>query len=359
MRKKIDLYIIRKFLGTFFFILALLMAVSVIFDISEKIDDFLESDAPVKGIIINYYLNFIVYYSNLFSSLLVFISVILFTSRMAQQTEIVAILSSGVSFNRMLRPFMVSAFILTVMSLIFNHFIVPYSNKTLNDFKYTYLSTRDEYKVHNLRREFQKGSIVYVESVAPQEKIAFKFSMERWKDGKLTYKLVSDRANYDTVRNKWTIHNYYERIIGEKQDVVNKGFMKDTTLQLSMHDFALDLTSVVEMNSIDLYNYIKSERQKGSDKVNYYEVEFHQRTSLPLATFLLTLLGASIASRKVRGGIGMHIAVGLILALLYIFFMRVTVVSATHSGFDPLIAVWLPNVIFGFLAFYVYLRAPK
>lgn len=335
------------------------MAISVIFDVSEKIDDFLEADAPVKGIFIDYYMNFIVYYGNLFSSLLVFISVILFTSRMASQTEIVAILSSGVSFNRFLRPFMISATILTLMSLGFNHFIVPYSNKTLNDFKYTYLSTRDEFKVSNLRREYEKGSIVYVESVAAEEHIAFKLSLEKWKDGKLTYKMISDRGVYDSLKNKWTIHNYYERIIKDSSDVINKGFMKDTTLSLTMQDFALDVTSVVEMNSFDLYKYIQTERQKGSDKVPFYEVEFHQRTSLPLATYLLTLLGASIAARKVRGGIGMHIAAGITLALLYIFFMKVTVVAATHAGFNPLLAVWLPNIVFGILSVYIYLRAPK
>ncbi|MES2628834.1 MAG: LptF/LptG family permease, partial [Bacteroidota bacterium] len=208
MRKKLDLYIIKKFLGTFFFILALLMAISVIFDISEKIDDFMESDAKLTEIVVNYYVNFIVYYSNLFSSLLVFISVILFTSRMALLTEIVAILSSGVSFNRMLRPFMISATIITAMSLMLNHFVVPYSNKTLNEFKYTYLSDRDDFKTNNIRREFEKGSIVYVESVAPAEHIAFKFSIERWKDRKLTYKLLSDRAIYDSLTGKWTIHNY-------------------------------------------------------------------------------------------------------------------------------------------------------
>lgn len=359
MRKKLDLYIIRKFLGTFFFILALLMAISVIFDISEKIDDFIESNAPVKGIVVDYYMNFIIYYSNLFSSLLVFISVILFTSRMALLTEIVAILSSGVSFNRMLRPFMISAAILTFIALFFNHFVVPFSSKTLNDFKYTYLSNRDVQQVHNLRREIGKNTIVYVESVAEKEKIAFKLSIEKWKEGKLAYKLMSDRGVFDTIQNKWTIHNYYERIIGDSVDVINKGVMKDTTLNLSMADLNIDVTSVVEMNSIDLIKYINQERAKGSDKVAYYEVEFHQRTALPLATFLLTLLGASIASRKVRGGIGMHIAAGIGLALLYIFFMRVTIVAATHAGFNPLLAVWLPNIVFGILSFVVYFRAPK
>ncbi len=359
MRKKIDLYIIKKFLGTFFFILALLMAISVIFDISEKIDDFIESGAPVYKIILQYYVNFIVYYSNLFSSLLIFIAVILFTARMSQLTEIVAILSSGVSFNRMLRPFMVSASILAGISLIFNHFVVPVSNRTLNEFKYTYLDTRDNYEVHNLHRETEKGTIVFVESVAPSERIAFKFSMEKWKAGKLTYKLISDRAVYDSLHNRWTIHNYYERYIGKNGDKINKGFRKDTTLGVTLGDFALDVSSIVEMNSFELVRYIEKEKQKGSDKVAFYEVELHQRTSLPLATYILTLLAASIASRKVRGGIGLHIAAGISLALLYVFFMKVTVVAATHAGFDPLLAVWLPNIVFGFASYLVYRKAPK
>ncbi len=335
------------------------MAISVIFDISEKIDDFIDSGAPLGKIIVEYYLNFIVYYSNLFASLLIFIAVILFTSRMSQLTEVVAILSSGVSFNRFLRPFMVSATILTVLSLFFNHFLVPFSNKTLNNFKYTYLDTRDNYQVHDLHREIEKGTIVFVESVAPAENIAFKFSIEKWKNGRLTYKLISDRAVYDSLKNKWTIHNYYERIVGKHGDKLNKGFMKDTTLAIAMSDFALDVTSVVEMNSIDLLKYIDQERQKGSDKVPFYEVEFHQRTSLPLATYILTLMAASIASRKVRGGIGLHIAAGISIALLYIFFMKVTVVAATHAGLNPLLAVWLPNMVFGVASLYVYLKAPK
>lgn len=359
MRKKIDLYIIKKFLGTFFFILALLMAISVIFDISEKIDDFIESDAPLSKIIFQYYVNFIVYYSNLFASLLIFIAVILFTSRMSQLTEIVAILSAGVSFNRMLRPFMVSATILASISLIFNHFVVPFSNKTLNNFKYTYLDTRDNYQVHNLHREIEKGTIVFVESVAPSERIAFKFSMEKWKAGKLTYKLISDRAVYDSVNNKWTLHNYYERYMGKGNDKLNKGFMKDTTLKVTLGDFALDVSSIVEMNSIELMKYIDKERQKGSDRVPFYEVELHQRTSLPMATYILTLMAVSIASRKARGGIGLHIASGITIALLYIFFMKVTVVGATHAGLNPILAVWLPNIVFGLAAFLVYRKAPK
>jgi len=359
VKKKIDLYIIKKFLGTFFFIMALLMAISVIFDISEKIDDFIESNAPLSKIIIQYYLNFIVYYSNLFASLLIFIAVILFTSRMSQLTEIVAILSSGVSFNRMLRPFMVSATILAFISLVFNHFVVPVSNKTLNDFKYTYLDSRDNYQVHNVHREIEKGTIVFVESVAPAERIAFKFSMEKWKEGKLTYKLICDRAVYDSVNSRWTLHNYYERYLGQEKDKINKGFLKDTTLKVTLGDFALDVSSIVEMNSLELIKYIDQERQKGSDKVPFYEVELHQRTSLPLATYILTLMAASIASRKVRGGIGLHIASGIVIALLYIFFMKVTVVAATHAGFNPLLAVWLPNIVFGVASFMVYQRAPK
>lgn len=355
----LDRYILRKFLGTFFFILALLMAISVIFDISEKIDDFIESDAPLRKIVFNYYLNFVVFYSNLFSSLLVFLAVILFTSRMAGLTEIVAILSSGMSYKRMLRPFMIGAAILTAISLIFNHFVVPVSSKYLNEFIFTYIKTRNSSQLNNIRREYQPGHIVYAEAVSERDFIVFKFSLEQWKDGRLVYKLMSDRANYNENRKKWTIHNYYERYLNEPTDRIERGIYKDTTLTFTISEFNNKTEVATELNSIDLYRFIERERKRSSDKVAEYEVEFHQRTSLPLATFLLTLLGASIASRKVRGGVGMHLASGIGLALLYIFAMRVNVVAATKTGFDPLLAVWIPNFIFAALTALIYNRAPK
>jgi len=356
----LDRYIIGKFLGTFFFILAVIMAISVIFDLSEKIDDFIDNDVTAKEVIVDYYLNFILYYGNLFSALLIFIAVILFTSKMAQQTEIIAIIAGGVSFNRLLRPYFISATILVVAALLLNHFLIPAANKGRINFERQYFWRPFSINDRNLHREVEKGTIVYFDSYNSSLNTAYKFSIEKWDGDTLSYKLLSDRANYHADSSVWSILNYYERINlpGGKQ-LVRKGLNKDTVLNVKPSDFNERVEIASTMSTPRLIKQIEIERQKGNDQVTFYEIELHQRTSYPIATYVLTLIGVSIASRKVRGGIGLHIAIGLVLVIVYIFFMKVCTVAATNAGIDPFTSVWIPNLIFAGIAAGLYSKAQK
>ena len=359
--KKLDWYILRKFLGTFFFILTVIMLIAVVFDISEKIDDFISKSAPLNKVIFQYYVNFIFYYGNLFSSLLIFLSVLYFTSQMAQRSEIVAILSSGVSFRRMLRPYFIGASILVVISLYFTQYQLPIANKTRLQFEDEYVHNKFNINERNLHREISPGNIAYFETFSAPNKMGYKFSLEHWEKGKLQKKLLADRAYYDTTNGKWNVVHYFIRTYnGEgKEEGIKTGAEMDTLINLKPADFGQRLNIASSMSWSELNTYIKKIKLRGSDKAVFYEIEKHQRTSYPMATYILTLIGVSIASRKSRGGTGLHLAMGVLLVMTYIFFMKVATVAATNAGLNAFIAVWIPNVIFGIIAIYLYLRAQK
>lgn len=357
----LDRYIIRKFLGTFVFIMALVMAVSVVFDISERIDDFLESDATFWQIVSEYYFNFVLFFGNLFSSLLIFICVIIFTSKMAQQSELISILAGGISFNRMLRPYFISATVLVVVALALNHFVIPYSNKVRIEFYVKYLWNSFRIRDRNLHRQIAPGTIAYAESINLEYNTAYRFSLETWDDdGKMTSKIISDRAIYNPEDSTWSLRHFTERtFLPDGSETLIKQSLKDTLIPLVPKDFGERPEMAATLDYWELNDYIERERLKGSDQVVFFEIEKHQRTSYPLATYVLTLIGVSIASRKVRGGIGLHIATGFVIAVSYIFLMKVATVAATNAGLNPFISVWIPNVVFAVLAVFLYMRAQK
>ena len=360
MLTKLDRYIAFRFIGTFFFILALLMTISIVFDISEKVDDFIRTQPTIKEVLLDYYLNFIMYYGNLFSPLIIFIALIIFTSRMAQRSEIVAILSGGVSFNRLLRPFLLSATILAGMALMLNHFIVPHANKDRLEFEEKFIRFHQIIEAKNLHLEVAPGHIVYFHSIDMRTNTGLRLSMETWnQDKKLTQKLLSQRAVQDTSSGRWVIYDYVIRKnIGGKEQII-RGTQKDTILDFTLNDFGRRSNYVSSMDYYELDEFIAQETARGSDKIPFYEVEKHQRTSYPFATYVLTIIGVSVSSRKVRGGIGVQIAMGFLIILLYIFAMKVSTVSATNAGLDPLISTWLPNMVFSVLAVYLYMKARR
>lgn len=358
--KKLDLYILKKFLGTFFFMLAVIMSIAIVFDISEKLEKFVKAGAPLDKIVFNYYLNFVFYYGNLFSSLLIFLSVLLFTSQMAQRTEIVAILASGVSFRRFLVPYMLGATILCGVSLYFTHYQLPIANKTRLAFEERYLNKQFRISDKNLHRQFSKNSIAYFQSFSTVNNIGYNFSIENWSDdGKLEYKLMADRALYDSATGKWTIENYYTRFLTDSGETIDHGRRLDTLINLEPSDFGKRLSVASTMGYQELTDFIKAERLRGSDKTVHYQIEKHQRSSYPFAAYILTIIGVAIASRKSRGGIGSHLAVGVLIAVSYIFAMKVTTVAATNAGLDPLLAVWVPNILYAVVAVVLYFKAQK
>lgn len=356
---KIDIYIIKKFLGTFFLSISLIIIIVIIFDISENIDDLISSEAPLNEIIFDYYLNFIPYFVNLFSPLFTFIAVIYFTSKMATHSEIVSILSSGISFARMLRPYMITAFILTSMSFYLANFLIPYTNINLWNFKYTYIKNKYYNDNRNIHMQIAPGAFIYVESFNVDENKGTRFTLEHFKDGVLYYKMNANNIEWDSIKEKWTINNYSIHLINGLQEKVFSGLKKDTSINLTPADFRKKLDNLDVMNFSKLRKFIKDERLKGSDNIRFYEVEKHKRVAFPFATFILTLIAVSVSSRKVRGGVGIHIAFGMALTFAYILFMRITETFATYGNLPPWLAAWLPNFIFAVVAIYMIKKAPK
>lgn len=357
--KKIDLYIIKKFLGTFFFAISLLIVIVIIFDVSENIDEFIEKGAPLKAIVFDYYMNFIPYFVNLFSYLFTFISVIYFTSKMASNTEIVAILSSGVSFYRMLRPYFISAILLALMSFYLANFLIPHTNQKRRVFKNRYIEDLAKDKDRNMHFQTSPGTFAYVEYYNLRNNTGYKFSLEKFENNRLTYKLIADMIVWDSVSEQWRIQNYFERSIKDSTELVERGTSFDTTLNLRPTDLYFLKERFEEMDLPQLNAYIKKEKLKGSEEVVFYEVEKFSRFSSPFATLVLTLIGVSLSSRKIRGGIGMHLGLGILITFAFILFMRIATVFATFGNLAPEFAVWIPNIIFTLVGILLLKTAPK
>lgn len=360
MFKKIDLYIIKKFLGTFFYAITLLAGIIIVFDLSEKIGDLLEHKAPLSEIIFTYYFNFLPYFINLFSYLFVFISVIFFTSKLAINTEIIAILSSGVSFKRLLRPYIIAASFLAAMSFVLGNFVIPHTNIKMREFKQKYIDNLKFDRGTNIHFQIAKNNFIYVERYTTKTKEARKFSLEQFdNDGALVYKLNSAKAIYDTVNNSWTIKDFYIREMIDGKESFRKGREMDTIIALTPKDLILIKEDYEIMDFFELRKFIKDQKLKGAGNVTQYEVEQHKRTAYPFAALILTLIGVSLSSRKVRGGMGMHLGFGIALTFIYILFMQFATVFAVYGGLTPVFAAWIPNIIFVFIAIVLVRNAPK
>jgi lipopolysaccharide export system permease protein len=358
--KILDLFIIKKFLGTFFFSIAIIISIAIIFDISEKLDDFLSNNAPFKAIVFEYYLNFIPYFVNLFSPLFTFIAVIFFTSKMAYDTEVVAILSSGVSFNRFTLPYIISAAVLTILSLLLLNFVIPKANEGRLNFEEKYIRNKFRNREINIHKQIEPGTYVYFESFNNIENVGYKFSLEKIKDNRIYYKINAEQMRWDTIKNTWVLEYFNIRnILPNNKETLETGSKKDYNLKLDHKEFARRLNNIETMNYFELDNHIKDQQLKGSSDLPFLLVEKYQRVSLPFATFVLTIIGVAISSRKVRGGIGIQIGLGILLSFSYILFMQVSNTFATVGNAPPLLAVWIPNILYSVIAGVLYFKAPK
>ncbi|MCR5014256.1 MAG: LptF/LptG family permease [Bacteroidales bacterium] len=359
--KKIDFYILRKFIGTFFFAVSLLMVIIIVFDLSENIDAFLKHDAPWQKVVVDYYLTSIPYYVNQFIHLFVFISVIFFTSKMATRTEVVAILSSGISFWRFLVPYIVGATLLAIMSLYFGNFMIPNMNVIRREFKDEYIEHLAKSSGRNIHIQTGKDDFAYVETYNLKKDLGYKFSMERYDGNELVYKLSSDIIYHDTAgENNWRIDNYTMRFIdGDRESIIN-GRRLDTVLpQINAGDFYNTKEDFEEMNFFELRHQIDGMKQRGAEGVRNYEMEMHQRMAQPIALILLTLIGVALSSRKIRGGMGMHLGLGITIAFSYVLFAKIAMAFGINGGVPPGIAAWIPNLLFAFLAVFFLVKAPK
>jgi lipopolysaccharide export system permease protein len=357
--KTLDLYIIKKFLGTFFFTIALIIGISVIFDFSEKVDDFIESEAPMKAILFDYYMNFIPYFANLFSGLFTFIAVIFFTSKMAYNSEITAILSSGVSFRRLMVPYMISALAIGIFSFSLATYIIPPANKKMIDFRYTYIKKKAINRDRNIHRQLTDSTYMYMMEYRPNDDDGRKFTMERFDGYKLVSKLSADNIRWDRETKKWTISNYVIRDIDGEKETITTGSRIDTTLSIVPEEFKTDITDIETMNQTELIEFIEQQKMRGVDALEPYEIERHRRIAVPFSSFILSLIGASLASRKLRGGIGLHLGFGIGLSFSYIMFQQISKVFALSGTVTPFVSVWIPNILFAIIAVFIYKWAAR
>ena len=357
--KILDWYIIKKYLGTFVFTMAIFSIIIVVFDISERLDDFIRHEAPLSKIVFEYYAGFLPFYLNFLSPLINFIAVIFFTAKMADQTEIVPILSGGVSFNRFLRPYFISSTVIFIVTLIFNLFIIPETNQLLVEFENVYINPKTDNTKMYSHLQLNKNSYAYIENFDNNQKIGYKFSLETFKGDELVEKTTADRVLWDSVKHKWRLENYSTRKVNGLKETMINGSTKDTTLDMQPVDFEIYDNLTKAMNMRELNTRIKKEKIRGAGIMDELLLEKYRRFVYPFSAYVLTLMGVALSSRKVRGGIGLPLGMGILLSFVYILFIQFANMFSLKGGLPPIIAVVIPNILFGILGLYLLVKAPK
>lgn len=358
---QLDKYILVKYLKTFLMAMALIIVIVITFDVSEKLDDFLGGHAPFKEIVFQYYLNFIPGFVNLYSPLFIFISVIFFTSKMAGNTEIIAILSSGISYRRMLRPYYYGSIIIALIVLAFGNFLIPVNNRALGDFENQYIYPHRPNYFSNMHFQQREGVQIYAESYDSKTMRVNHFNRDVYDESlHLVDRISCKHMTYDTTANKWSCEGFVHHTIdGRKEHVGRDNGTSLRNLDVTPEDFNSSTINILTMNSIDLYHYIGREKMRGSSAVVAAKIEFYQRLLNPISIIIMTFIGVGVSSRKTRGGIGVHLAIGISFAFAFIVFMKVSTVFAVFGTLNPFAAVLLPQAVFGTVAVYVIKTAPK
>lgn len=355
MFKLLDRYIIRKFLGTYVFAIALLLAIVVMFDINEKMDSF--AKAPLSATIFDYFLNFLPYFANQFSPLFVFIAVIFFTTKLAGNNEIIAMLSTGMSFRRLMRPYLISAAVIAVATWVLGAYIIPPANVKRIDYTNTYVKNKRVDYGANIMLMVAPGEIAYLNRYDNLTKHGSRFTLESFDEDKhLVSRLTAQTVKWDTLYN-WTIQDYVIRDFKGNREFIRKGTTMDTIIPFEPRDFLIAKNDHEKMTTPALEEYIESQRGRGVANIQTFEVEYQRRYAMCAAAFILTVIGMSLSSRKVKGGLGLNIGIGLVLSFSYILFMAITQ-SFAYSGLtSPFVAMWIPNVIYAIIAVILYRRA--
>ncbi len=357
MFKKLDFYILKKFAGTFFLMIFLFILIAVVFDISEKIDDF--DQFTIEEIIFDYYFSFIPWLYNLLTPILAFLTVIYFTSRMASKTEIIPILASGISFKRFLRPYLFGGIVLFIISLIMSHLLIPITNKKRINIEAKIYKYSRKIDNSNLHREIAKDTYIFVKNYSIKSDNAYKFRLEKIKNGELLYRFTASNLKWNYQEKKWSARTWTERIINGDKEILRQGSRKDTTFNFDNTEFHRSPFEVETMDLFEIYDFIEKEKMRGSSHLGMYEQELVKRTSNPFSIIILVLIAACISARKVKGGVGIHIAKGLIIALAFVFFLKIAEILSVNTPIPAKLAFWVPNIIFAIVAVYIYRTAPK
>ena len=359
---RIDRYIIAKFLSTYIFLIAVIITIAIIFDYNEKIDKFTQSHASAKQIIFEYYLNFIPYFSNLFSPLFVFIAVIFFTSKLADNSEIIAMKAAGMSYKRLLRPYLISAGIIAVTTFFLGAYAIPRGNVSRVNFENTYIKKKKITTADNIQLQVDTGVVAYITHFDNETKSGYGFSLDKFSNKQLVSSLTAQSLQYDTLsdhRYSWTLRHYRIRKLVGMREKITSGSKLDTIIMMEPTDFFYVNKQQETMTLPQLDEFISKQTLRGAAGVSTFQVEYHKRFASPFAAFILTIIGVSLSSQKRKGGMGTAIGIGLALSFSYILFQTISSTFAINAGWPPMLSVWIPNILFAIIAFVLYKRTPE
>lgn len=355
--KIIDKYILKRYLLTFLVMLFLFMPIGIIIDISEKIHRLTQEDGPPFGEIVYYYFNFIIYFSNFLFPLFLFLSSIWFTSKLANNTEIIALLSSGISFNRFLRPYFIGSTIVAIFAALMSFFVVPKANKDYLDFIYKYMKPIEVRETSNVFREINPGEFIYSSGINPNSKTAFNFTFEKFEGNQLKYKIAASRIKFNEKDTTYTMWDYKKRTVGEFGDRIYQENKKDTVFSFDLDDLTPTFYVAETLSPAELVTFIRKERARGNKFISTYEVQLYRKIAVPISAFILTLIAVSVSSRKKRGGMGINLAIGIFFGFTYVFFDKIFLNLAEKNDISPLAANLIPNIIFLIIGLYFMKRA--
>lgn len=356
MFKILDRYIIGKFLGTYVFAIILILAITVMFDINEKLDAFIK--APLKETVFDYFLNFLPYFANQFSPLFTFIAVIFFTSKLAGNSEIIAMLSTGLSFRRLLVPYLVSAAVIAGATFVLAAYIIPPANVKRIQFTNTYVRNRQVDYGTNIQLQVAPGKIAYISRYDNLSKTGYKFSLEKFEGKKLVSRLTANTVKWDTAYN-WSVRDYMIREFHGRRETITRGPRLDTVIEFEPRDFLISRHDQEKLTSPALRKYVERQKMRGVANIEEFEIELHRRYAMTAAAFILTVIGMALSSKKMKGGMGVNLGIGLVLSFSYILFMTVTSTFAVSGMTSPMVAMWIPNIIYTVIAVILYFKASQ
>lgn len=356
--KKLDWYIIGKFLGTFFLSIVLILSIAVVFDLTEKLDNFYENQVPLREIVLDYYVNFVPYYLDMFSQLFIFISVIFFTSKMAGNSEIIAILAAGVSYERFLRPYLITATFLFAFTFALGGWVIPKASQKMLTFTDQYVEKFTRENARNVQMVVGEGTVLYIESFQMRTHMGYRASLEHFEGKSLTQRITADRIRH--VKDyDWRLEGYVKRDFDGMRESLVQGQAMDTIIPILPEELFITAEQAQQMNNTELYEYIQKQRERGAGNVKAFETEWYSRFAGPLGAFIMTLLGVTLSSKKVRGGMGKNLGIGVTLTAAYILFSTVSTTFSVSGVMSPFMSVWLPNIVFMIIALVLYLRVRR
>lgn len=360
--KRLDWYIIKKFIGTYLFSILLIISIAIVFDVNQNLDYFIKFKAPLKAIVFDYYMNFVPYYANLFSALFVFIAVIFFTSKLAGNSEIIAMLASGVSFRRLMRPYMISCVLISLLSYYLSAYVIPQGTVVRQNFETIYKNKKKTTAAENVQLQVGQGVIAYIQHYDNTMKRGYGFSLDKFENKKLVSHMTAQEIQYDTISDtkfQWRAVNWKIRELKGLREHITSGMKKDTVIMMEPADLVYSKGQQETLTSPELRDFISKQIGRGSSNVVRYQVEYHKRIAMSFASFILTIIGASLSSRKRKGGMGLYLGIGLALSALYILLQAISSTFAVNANFPPMIAAWMPNIIFAVVAYFCYRQAPN